>query len=334
MDYKYKSNKYRQKLYNIIGGNTEPVLEKKTADFIFELAKSNSKPINELDVDSARNVLNSLQEKYYNLIPANIEDVRTIYNSVDISFRIIRPTGTETQILPVLIYVHGGGWILGNDRTHDHLVRKLGLIANVAVVFVNYTLSPEAKFPVALKEIYNTIMYIHTEGRKYYLNPDNISIAGDSAGGNMAIAACLLLKQKKLPLIKRQVLFYPVTSADMNTESYAKYKNGPWLTKASMEWFWNAYEPNMANRNNILVSPLKANTDDLRNLPPTLIITDENDVLRDEGEQFAQKLMEADVDVTSVRYQGTIHDFAMLGPLIDTPASNSAIVMAALFLTT
>jgi acetyl esterase/lipase len=230
------------------------------------------------------------------------------------------------------MYHHGGGWILGSKDTHDRLVRELANGAQAAVVFINFTPSPEAKFPKPVEEAYAALQYISENGSKYNLNPNHLVVAGDSVGGNMAIAMTLLAKERGGPKIDAQVLFYPVTDAGMDTQSYHKYAEGPWLTKAAMEWFWNAYEPNVSNRKKITVSPLQASIDQLKGLPEALIMTDENDVLRDEGEAYAHKLMQAGVDVTSIRFLGTCHDFALLNPLANTPATRGAIEAAIQYL--
>ncbi|HEY6403917.1 MAG TPA: alpha/beta hydrolase, partial [Blastocatellia bacterium] len=153
-------------------------------------------------------------------------------------------------------------------------------------------------------------------------------VAGDSVGGNMATVVALLAKQRGGPRIAYQVLFYPVTDANFETTSYREFADGPWLTKPAMEWFWNAYAPDVAARKNPTAAPLQASLDELSGLPPALIITDENDVLRDEGEAYADKMMQAGVSVTAVRYLGAIHDFVMLNPISDTNAARSAIQLA------
>jgi acetyl esterase len=160
------------------------------------------------------------------------------------------------------------------------------------------------------------------------LDSSRLAVVGDSVGGNMTAAVTLLAKERGGPKISYQVLFYPVTDANFDTPSYREFANGPWLTKPAMEWFWNAYEPDAAARKKPTVSPLQASIDQLKGLPPALVITDENDVLRDEGEAYAHKLSQAGVSVTAVRYLGTIHDFVMLDALRDTPAARSAIALA------
>lgn len=296
-----------------------------TQHFIDQLNAAGGKPIYTLTPEQARNFLEDLQAQVEYDIPADVEDL-DIPELVPI--RIVRPINPEEDILPVIIFIHGGGWILGSENTHDRLIRELANGSQAAVVFVNYTPSPEARFPEALEEIYDVLEYIDDHGPELGLDPNRIAIVGDSVGGNMATATALLAKQRNGPSIKYQALFYPVTDARMNTESYRQFANGPWLTKAAMQWFWDAYEPDKRKRNDPLQSPLQATLEDLAGLPPGIIITDENDVLRDEGEAYAHKLMEAGVKISAIRVLGTLHDFMMLNPIKDTPAVRGAIRFA------
>jgi acetyl esterase len=226
------------------------------------------------------------------------------------------------------MYFHGGGWVLGGFDTHERLVRELANKANVVVIFVNYTPSPEAKYPVALEEAYAATKWIAQNGKTVNVNASRLAVAGDSVGGNMAAAVVLLAKERDGPPIRFQLLFYPVTDANFETSSYMKYQEGYWLSREAMKWFWDNYVSNQTNIKEPTVSPLRASIDRLRGLPPTLIINGEFDVLRDEGEAYAHKLMEAGVQVTAVRYHGTIHDFVMLNALSDTPAARGAIDQA------
>jgi len=205
--------------------------------------------------------------------------------------------------------------------------RPLAVGVNAAVVFVNYTPSPEAHFPKPLEEAFAATQYIVHHGKDLHLDASKLAVAGDSVGGNMTIAMTLLAKEKGIKILT-QVLFYPVTDAHFTTESYQKFAQGPWLTKAAMEWFWNAYAPQGVDRKKSTVSPLQSTLEELRHLPPALIITDENDVLRDEGEAYAHKLSRAGVKVTAVRFLGTTHDFVMLNALSETPAARGAIALA------
>jgi acetyl esterase len=303
-------------------------LEPHTKLFIENLQKQGGPPIYKMSISEARNVLETLQSTKVEKAAVRIEDtVLPCGKEGDISVRIVRPEGGNGN-LPVILYFHGGGWILGSKNTHDHLIRELAVNTHAAVVFVNYSRSPEIQFPVPIEEAYAATKYIYEHGKKMKLDSSRLAIAGDSVGGNMAAVVAILAKERKGPKILQQVLFYPVTDASMNTESYKQFAEGPWLTKPAMEWFWHAYAPNAADRKKYTASPLLATYEQLHGLPPALVITDENDVLRDEGEAYARRLMQAGVEVTSVRYVGTIHDFVMLNPLANTPAARSAINLA------
>jgi acetyl esterase len=219
-----------------------------------------------------------------------------------------------------VMFIHGGGWVLGGFDTHERLVRELANKANVAVVFVNYTLSPEAKYPIALEQAYAATRWVAQNGQSININSSRLAVVGDSVGGNLTAALTLLAKERGGPPIRFQVLFYPVANASFDTPSYTKYEQGYWLTREAMKWFWNNYTSNQTNLNEPTVSPLQASVDQLKGLPPALIINGENDVLRDEGEAYALKLLEAGVRVTAVRYHGTIHDFVMLNAIAEDPA--------------
>lgn len=310
---------------------TENILDPQAEQFLNQLAAQNGPPIYTMEPEQARKVLNDLQKNNVNLVSALVQDI-IIPGKItqEISLRIVRPTHAKGK-LPIIIYVHGGGWILGNKDTHDYLIRKIANGAQAAVVFVNYTPSPEAKYPVAIEQAYEAAAYMAKNATKYGLDNRRMAIAGDSVGGGMATEVALRAKQRGFPKFVYQVLFYPVTDANFNTESYTKFAEGSWLTKKAMEWFWDAYAPakgdNAIDRTLPGISPLQASIDDLKDLPPALVITD-NDVLRDEGEAYAAKLMQAGVPVTYVRFLGTFHDFVMLAPLKNTQAAKSAIELA------
>lgn len=294
-------------------------LDRITNKFIEKLTNSDSKPLYEMEIPEARNFLADIQR-------ASKIDIDTIVfneyietNTGKVELQFVRPTGSENEILPVILYVHGGGWILGDSETHGALIKNLANCTHSCVVFVNYSRSPEAQYPQPLDEIYAALEYIYEHAKTFNIDPYKISLAGDSAGGNMAAATCIRAKKQHGPKIAFQLLLYPVTDASMKTESYKLFKNGPWLTKKAMEWFWDAYLSDKKEReNNIYVSLNNADISDLENLPPALIITAENDVLRDEGEEYARKLDETGVDVISVRINNTHHDFMMLNALSES----------------
>jgi acetyl esterase len=244
-----------------------------------------------------------------------------------VEVRIVRPAGA-TGDLPVIIYIHGAGWVFGNAHTHDRLVRELAIGARAAVVFPEYDLSPEARYPVAVEQNYAVARWIVADGAGKGLDASRIAVAGDSVGGNMAAALTLMAKERgDVPLVQ-QVLFYPVTDAAFDTGSYHQFAEGYFLRRDAMQWFWDQYTTDEAERAQITASPLRATTDQLTGLPPALVITAEADVLRDEGEAYANKLRQAGVPVTAVRYQGIIHDFVMLNALRDTHAAEAAINQA------
>lgn len=308
-----------------------PELEGKTQAFIDGLA--GGKPIQTLSPTEARAVLSGVQKaSEVILADVQIKDVTLpIGPTGQTPIRVIRPQGAA-GVLPVIVYMHGGGWVLGDRDTHDRLIRELAIGANAALVFVDYDRSPEARFPVAIEQGYAVAKHISDNAEKLMVDGNRIAIVGDSVGGNMAAVIALLAKERKGPSFKAQVLFYPVTDASLSTPSYEEFGEGPWLTKAAMSWYWEQYIPDEAQRSHPHASPVKASQDDLAGLPQTLLIVDENDVLRDEGEDYGRKLAAAGVRVTSVRYNGTIHDFVMLNGLALTPAARGAIGQASGYL--
>ena len=303
------------------------VLEPKTQAFVDALSAQGGKPIYELSYGEARKVLEEAQAGA-TALPADVEDkVLPIGPTGEVSVRIYRPKGAKGP-LPVVMYFHGGGWVLGSKHTHDRLLRDLVNGTHAAFVFVSYTPSPEAQFPVPIEQAYAATKYIAEHGKNFDLDTSRLAMAGDSVGGNMVAVVTQLAKERKGPTIRYQVLFYPVTDSSLSQESYEEFANGPWLTRAAMEWFWDAYAPNKEDRRKTTAAPLSARRKQLEGLPPALVIVDENDVLRDEGEAYARKLMEAGVDVTAVRFLATHHDFVMLNALADTPPAKAAIRLA------
>jgi acetyl esterase len=310
----------------------QPNLELHTQQFVDGLA--GAPPIYTLSVADARSVLTRAQSAPVGKPSAQIEDVTfPVGPTGSVPVRIVRPAGA-VGTLPVVVYLHGGGWILGDRDTHDRLVREIAVGVKAAVVFVDYARSPEARYPVAIEQAYAATCYVVDHGASLRIDPSRLAVAGDSVGGNMTAAVTLMAKQPRGPKIAFQVLFYPVTDADFDTASYNSFADGPWLTKRAMEWFWAAYLPDPGARMQPTATPLNASLDQLAGLPEALVIVDENDVLRDEGEAYARKLSNAGVRVTSTRYNGTIHDFVMLNALADTPAARGAIAQAVFALKT
>lgn len=304
---------------------SEHVLEPQAQEF----AEATSKPpfLYELGPDGARKVLDDVQSAPVDLLDVD-EEWRTVPAEVgDVDVRIVRPAGS-TGALPVVLYVHGGGWVLGNAGTHDRLVRELAVGAQAAVVFVEYDRSPEAQHPVAIEQAYATARWITAEGAAHGLDTSRLAVAGDSVGGNMAAVLAILAKQRGDVTFVHQSLYYPVTDAGQDTASYREFADGPFLTAKAMAWFWDCYQPDVDARADITASPLRASLDDLAGLPPALVIVDENDVLRDEGEAYARRLVEAGVRVTSTRYNNVLHDFMMLNPIRPTAAASGAVAQA------
>jgi acetyl esterase/lipase len=294
-----------------------------------EIADATSKPpfLYELGPDGARKVLDDIQA-----VPIAKPDVEATWITVpaeagDVPVRIVKPPGAA-ETLPAVLYVHGGGWILGNAGTHDRLVRELAVGTNCAMVFVEYDRSPEAQYPVAIEQAYATARWIVQHGGTHGLDGTRLAVAGDSVGGNMAAALAILAKQRGDVTFVHQSMYYPVTDAAQDNGSYQEFADGPFLTARAMAWFWDAYLPDRAKRSEITASPLRASLDELAGLPEAFVIVDENDVLRDEGEAYARKLTEAGVRTTSVRFNGAIHDFLMLNPVRGTAATTAALEQA------
>ena len=304
----------------------QPTLELHTQQFVDGLA--GAPPMYSLSPDQARSVLVQVQSIPVGKPSAKIEDTAfPVGPTGSVPVRIVRPGGT-VDVLPAVIYIHGGGWILGDRNTHDRLVREIAVGTGAAVVFVDYDRSPEARYPVAIEQAYAATRYVVDHGAELRIDPSRLAVAGDSVGGNMAAALTLMARERRGPKIVFQVLFYPVTDADFETASYTHFAKGPWLTKRAMQWFWDAYLPDPGARKQPTATPLNASLGELAGLPEALVIVDENDVLRDEGEAYARRLSDAGVRVTSIRYNGTIHDFVMLNALADTPATRGAIAQA------
>ena len=306
-------------------------VEQQTRAFLESLQQNPGPPLYKLSPEQARAVLSGLQASIpVKKLPADIED-RTIPggpDDTDVSVKIVRPQGGSNETLPVVIYLHGGGWVLGDFSTHERLVRELANSVHAAFVFVNYTPSPEAKYPVSLEQAYTVTKWVAQNGQTINVDSSRLAVVGDSVGGNMAAALTLLSKEREGPNIIFQVLFYPVTDASFETGSYEEFQEDYFLTRKNMKWFWDNYTSDKTNRKEPTVSPLQASVEQLRGLPPALIINGEFDVLRDEGEAYAHKLIDAGVPVTAVRYHGTIHDFVMLNPITDTPPVRGAIEQA------
>ena len=298
-----------------------PNLTKDTEEFINEIESENATPLYELTPKEARDFLKNLQSKTFKKTDAGITEI----DIEGVKTFVLKPQTNTEKKLPAILYLHGGGWVMGDEYVFDNLIKKIANCAEAVLIFPEYTPAPEAEYPQQINEAYLVLNYIYNNSDELNIDKNKIAIMGDSAGGNMAAAITLKTKEEKGPNIKFQLLLYPVTNADMDTDSYENFSDGPWLTKKAMEYFWDAYVPNVSLRQNKYISPLHADVEDLKNLPSTLILTVENDVLRDEGEAYARKLDNAGVDVINVRINGTIHDFMMLNALSETEPVKGAL---------
>ena len=310
----------------------QPQLSNDVAAFVAEVGKGDGPPLYTLAPADARKVLLAAQSGGVPRPEAEIVEVDIpVGPTGSVELRVIRPCGASGA-LPGIFYFHGGGWILGDKTTHDRLARTLAVRANATLIFVNYSPSPEVQFPVPVEQAYAAVQYVAARAGEFGVDSARLAVAGDSVGGNMAAVVALMTKLRGGVPLAFQLLFYPVTAADFDTESYLNFADGPWLTRRAMQWFWDAYCPDPIERESIFASPLAADLDELTGLPPALVITAQNDVLRDEGEAYAQKLMAAGNEVVSFRCNGIIHDFVLLDALRDAPGTQAAMALAVEYL--
>ena len=301
-------------------------VEHNTQAFLEALAKGGGQPMETLAPADARQVLVGAQSGA-KLPAADVSEKTIIVDGKPLKLNIVRPAGAK-GVLPAFIFVHGGGWILGDFPTHERFVRDLVTDSGAVAVFVNYTPSPEARYPVAINEIYAATKWVAENGAQINVDGKRLAITGNSVGGSMATVVALMAKAKGGPALRAQVLFWPVTNANFENTSYDQYANDHFLTKNMMKWFWDAYTTDPKQRQEVYASPLLATTEQLKGLPPTLVQTAEKDVLRDEGEAYARKLDAAGVNVVATRYNGMIHDFGLLNVLADLPATRAALHQA------
>ncbi len=288
--------------------------------YIERLRATGGPPVSELSVPDARKLMRDMQQVDVSSYP-----VTTERHALDgFSMLILKPAALH-EPLPVIVYLHGGGWVLGDAYTHARMVREIALQSQAAVVFVEYERAPEARFPLPVEQCYRSLTWLAERGRSLGLDTSRLAIAGDSAGGNLAAAVSLLAARRGGPSIRLQALLYPVTDCDFTRPSYRDFESGLNLDLAAMRWFWEEYVPDPVLRADPLASPLRALEDELKNLPPALVITAECDVLRDEGEAFARKLAAVGVSVTAVRFAGTLHGFMMVDELARETQATSAV---------
>lgn len=306
----------------------DPRISPKTKEFLKALNSPAPPELEKLSPEEAREVLVGAQSSV-EVDYSEIEESEKTINAdgYEILLNIVRPEG-KTERLPVFIFVHGGGWVLGDYPTHKRMVRDLVVLTGFVGVFVNYTRTPEAVYPQQPNEVYATTKWVAENGDEINVDGSKLAIVGNSAGGNLATATALIAKEKGTPDIKLQVLFWLVADADFERESWKEFGEARFLTASLMKWMWNLYAI-PEQRKEIYASPLQATVEQLKGLPPTLIQVAESDILRDEGEAYGRKLDEAGVPVTTIRYNGMIHDFGLLNALADLPQTRSLFEHAA-----
>jgi acetyl esterase/lipase len=277
----------------------------------------------------ARQVLVDVQKAYkVDLSGVTISEKTINADGQEIKLNIVRPNGIK-GMLPVFIYIHGGGWVLGDFPTHAHMVRNLSVLSGYVGVFVNYTRTPDAAFPTQINQIYAATKWVAEHGSEIGVNGKKLAVVGNSVGGNMTAVTAIKAKENNGPHISVQIMMWPIMDANFETESYKLYGDQRFLTTPTMKWMYDMYIPDPGKRGDIHASPLQATNEQLQGLPPALIQVAENDILRDDGEAYGRKLEQAGVTVTTVRYNGTIHDFGLLTGLAKTPQTQSLFIQAA-----
>jgi len=306
---------------------TDPRLSRGVKAFL-KVLNSSGGPLEALPPLKAREVLVDAQASVTVDLSGIEESEKTIAaDGYTIELNIVRPKGVRGK-LPVFIFIHGGGWVLGDYPTHKRMVRDLVVLSGLAGVFVNYTRTPDARYPQAVNEIYAATKWVAEHGDEINVDGKNLAVVGNSVGGNMTAVTALKAKEKGGPAIKLHIMMWPVADANFETESYKQFGENRFLTTPLMKWMFDLYASD-AQRQEIYVSPLKATLAQLKGLPPVLIQVAESDILRDEGEAYGRKLDEAGVKVTTVRYDGMIHDFGLLNALAEEPAVRSLFEHAA-----
>lgn len=287
-----------------------------TRGFLRAIRDSSGPQLQDLSIEQARALMRDMQTADVSGYPVDSLDVELD----GYSLHIVRPR-SAAKPLPAVMFFHGGGWVLGEVKTHARLICEIALGVNAAVVFVSYTRSPEAHYPAAVEECFAATRYVHERAATLNIDPTRLAVAGDSSGGNLAAAVALLAAKRGAPSLRLQVLLYPVLDCDFDTPSYKSFGRGFNLDRETMMWFWNHYAPDTATRVASLASPLRAAITELSHLPPALIVTSEYDVLRDEGEAYARKLHDAGIPVTAARISGTVHGFVVDDALANTPGA-------------
>jgi len=281
------------------------------------------KAVEALSVEQARETLNVVQSiSKIDLSGVEVTNKTIDADGLSIQLNIVRPRGDD-RLLPAFIFIHGGGWVMGSFATHQRLVRDLVLGTGAVAVCIDYSRSPEVKYPVALHEIYAAVKWVREKGVELNVNGSSLAVVGDGAGANMATALCLMHLEKGDYALALQVLLWPVTEARFDAESFVHFAMQRYLSTNKMKWMFDAYTLDANDRRNKLVSPLMATGKELVGMPPALIVVAENDILRDQGEHYGRKLRLAGVKATTVRYNGMIHDFGLINTLSDIRPTKS-----------
>ncbi|WP_434681008.1 alpha/beta hydrolase [Pseudomonas sp. R1-18] len=298
---------------------SNPVPEHTTQAFLAALAAGGGKPLEQMAPVDARAVLTGAQNSVkVDMSGIEVSDKTISVDGKEIRLKVIRPENVK-GVLPAFMFFHGGGWVLGDYPTHARLIRDLVVSSGAIAVYVDYTPSPEARYPTAINQAYAATKWVAENGQQIHVDGKRLAVAGNSVGGNMAAVVSIMAKEKATPKLRFQLLLWPVTDSNFETGTYKQFADGHFLTRNMMSWFWDNYTTSAAERSQIHASPLRASLEQLKGLPPALIQTAGLDVLRDEGEAYAQKLDAAGVDVTAVRYNGMIHDYGLLNPLSNVP---------------
>lgn len=316
-------------LESVIDVEEDYRLSHEVREFLKVLNSAGGPPLETLSPVGARKVLVDAQASAkVDLSGITESEKKIVADGYEIKLNIVRPKGVK-GILPVFIFIHGGGWVLGDYPTHKRMVRDLVVLTGYAGVFINYTPAPDAHYPQQINEIYAATKWVAENGNEIEVDGKRLAVVGNSVGGNMTAVTALLAKAKGGPEIKVHIMMWPVTNTDFETESYKQFGADRFLTKPLMQWFFDQYSKDPKQREEMYYSPLQASIEQLKGLPPALIQVAENDILRDEGETYGRKLDEAGVKVTTVRYDGMIHDFGLLNALAELQPVRSLFVQAA-----
>jgi acetyl esterase len=308
---------------DVVDFHTDQRLSRGTRAFLKALNTPVPPELEKLAPVAARKVLETAQASVTVDYSGIDERDKTItVDGFQIVLNIVRPKG-EASKLPVFVFVHGGGWVLGDYPTHRRLVRDLVVESGYCAVFVNYTRTPDAAFPRQIDEIYAATRWVAEHGNEINVDGGNLAVVGNSVGGNMTAVTTIRAKERGGPTIKLQIMMWPIVDADFETESYKQFGRDRFLSTPLMQWMYDMYIADRDKRRDIHASPLRATVEQLKGLPPALIQVAENDILRDEGEAYGRKLDEAGVEATTIRYDGMIHDFGLLNGLANEPATRS-----------